>query len=86
MVEHDRVKCIRFQRFFIKWKWINFNEKKGGEKGKGQREREREGGPGISHFIKDIDYNGVILGGALGVMVIVIGNGHSDTSSNPGPD
>ena len=25
-----------------------------------------------------------ILGGARGVMVIVIGNGHGDTSSNPG--
>ena len=25
-------------------------------------------------------------GGAHGVMVIVIGNGHSDTSSNPGWD
>ena len=24
-------------------------------------------------------------GGARGVMVIVIGNGHGDTSSNPGP-
>ena len=29
---------------------------------------------------KDIAY----LGGARGVMVIVIGNGHGDTSSNPG--
>ena len=26
------------------------------------------------------------LGGARGVMVIVIGCGHGDTSSNPGPD
>ena len=26
------------------------------------------------------------LGGARGVMVIVLGNGHSDTSSNPGWD
>ena len=25
-------------------------------------------------------------GGARGVMVIVVGNGHSDTSSNPGLD
>ena len=25
-------------------------------------------------------------GGARGIMVIVIGNGHSDTSSNPGRD
>ena len=24
-------------------------------------------------------------GGARGVMVIVVGNGHGDTSSNPGP-
>ena len=27
----------------------------------------------------------VFLGGARGVMVIVVGNGHGDTSSNPGP-
>ena len=27
-----------------------------------------------------------VLGGACGVMVIVIGNGHGDTSSNPGRD
>ena len=26
------------------------------------------------------------LGGAYGVMVIVVGNGHADTSSNPGQD
>ena len=26
------------------------------------------------------------IGGARGVMVIVVGNGHGDTSSNPGPD
>ena len=26
------------------------------------------------------------VGGARGVMVIVIGNGHGDTSSNPGRD
>ena len=25
-------------------------------------------------------------GGACGVMVIVVGNGHADTSSNPGRD
>ena len=28
----------------------------------------------------------VKIGGARGVMVIVIGNGHGDTSSNPGRD
>ena len=28
----------------------------------------------------------VICGGALGVMVIVVGNGHGDTSSNAGRD
>ena len=28
----------------------------------------------------------VVLGGARGVMVIVVGNGHGDTSSNPGRD
>ena len=27
-----------------------------------------------------------VLGGARGVMVIVVGNGHGDTSSNPGRD
>ena len=27
-----------------------------------------------------------LLGGARGVMVIVAGNGHGDTSSNPGRD
>ena len=26
------------------------------------------------------------IGGACGVMVIVVGNGHGDTSSNPGRD
>ena len=28
----------------------------------------------------------VVCGGARGVMVIVVGIGHGDTSSNPGPD
>ena len=28
----------------------------------------------------------IIYGGARGVMVIVVGNGHSDTSPNPGWD
>ena len=27
-----------------------------------------------------------VCGGARGVMVIVVGNGHGDTSSNPGQD
>ena len=27
-----------------------------------------------------------MAGGARGVMVIVVGNGHGDTSSNPGRD
>ena len=26
----------------------------------------------------------VLFGGARGVMVIIVGNGHGDTSSNPG--
>ena len=26
------------------------------------------------------------FGGARGVMIIVVGNGHGDTSSDPGPD
>ena len=33
-------------------------------------------------FVSDI--NGSIYGGARGVMVIVVGNGHGDTSSKPG--
>ena len=28
----------------------------------------------------------IFFGGARGVMVIVVGNGHGDTSSNPGRD
>ena len=28
----------------------------------------------------------MVSGGARGVMVIVVGNGHGDTSSNPGRD
>ena len=28
----------------------------------------------------------IIIGGARGVTVIVVGNGHDDTSSNPGRD
>ena len=36
---------------------------------------------GIQETINDLSD-----GGARGVMVIVVGNGHSDTSSNPGPD
>ena len=31
-------------------------------------------------------YNGITSGGARGIMVIVVGNGHGDTSSNPGRD
>ena len=27
----------------------------------------------------------LFFGGAYGVMVIIVGNGHGDTSSNPGP-
>ena len=27
-----------------------------------------------------------VLGGARGVMAIIVGNGHGDTSSNPGRD
>ena len=33
-----------------------------------------------------INHIGYICGGARGVMVIVVGNGHGDTSSNPGRD
>ena len=31
-------------------------------------------------------YMTLLFGGARGVMVIVVGNGHGDTSSNPGRD
>ena len=33
-----------------------------------------------------IMYYMYFLGGTRGVMVIVVGNGHGDTSSNPGQD
>ena len=33
-----------------------------------------------------IHYNNKIIGGARDVIVIVVGNGHGDTSSNPGRD
>ena len=32
------------------------------------------------------DVISIIYGGARGVMVIVVGNGHGDSSSNPGRD
>ena len=32
------------------------------------------------------DINVYVCGGARGVMVIVVGNGHGDSSSNPGRD
>ena len=33
-----------------------------------------------------INIMGEGIGGARGIMVIVVGNGHGDTSSNPGQD
>ena len=37
--------------------------------------------------VRHLFYNkGIIRRGARGVMVIVVGNGHSDMSSNPGQD
>ncbi len=42
------------------------------------REREREMERGNVTKPKSTNYGGV--------MVIVVGNGHGDTSSNPGPD
>ena len=38
----------------------------------------------ISHSINTFEYFIAEKGGAHGVMVIVIGNGHGDMSSNPG--
>ena len=41
----------------------------------------------ISHFKFPLRcHKSVHLGGARGVMVIVVGNEHGDTSSNPGRD
>ena len=37
-------------------------------------------------FVLKIVINNLFLGGARGVMAIVVGNGHGDTSSNPGRD
>ena len=39
----------------------------------------------ISQSLANIHYS-FSFGGARGVMVIVVGNGHGNTSSNPGPD
>ena len=39
----------------------------------------KENAPGVT-------FSKVMFGGARGIMVIVIGNGHGDTSSNPGQD
>ena len=35
---------------------------------------------------RTFDWYKMDLGGTRGVMVIVVGNGHGDTSSNPGRD
>ena len=45
----------------------------------------------VPKVMPPIDFPGnyndnILLGGARGVMVIVVGNGHGDTSSNPGRD
>ena len=40
----------------------------------------------IETFNIDIIHGNGYFGGACSVMVIVIGNGHGDTSSNPGRD
>ena len=45
--------------------------------------------PKFSYIIDEIDYlycYNAANGGARGVMVIVVGNGHGDTSSNPEQD
>ena len=43
--------------------------------------------PLITNKLKEFNpFSHQLLGGARGVMVIVVGNGHSDTSSNPGRD
>ena len=35
---------------------------------------------------EEVSVKVIAVGGARGVMVIVAGYGHGDTSSNPGPD
>ena len=43
----------------------------------------------VSNFFKTLSITIMLLyviGGACGVMVIVVGNGHGNTSSNPGRD
>ena len=39
-----------------------------------------------SFMISVYIYIYIYTGGTRGLMVIVVGNGHCDTSSNPGPD
>ena len=39
----------------------------------------------ILTYQEDLALNNLKCGGAHGVMVIIRGNGHGDTSSNPGP-
>ena len=51
------------------------------------RSGERGSGISVLPARRDDDDDAFIFkGGAHGVMVIVIGNGHGDTSSNPGRD
>ena len=41
----------------------------------------------LSHsLMKKVSNLPILTGGARGVIVIVVGNGHGDTSSNPGRD
>ena len=40
----------------------------------------------IDGFTDKLSYIPVVFGGARGVVVIVVGNEHGDTSSNPGRD
>ena len=42
------------------------------------------GTPNLSQRVPE--YNDYDNGGARGIVVIVVGNGHGDTSSNPGRD
>ena len=41
---------------------------------------------GLVSFFFFLVFYGYCVGGARGVMVIVVANGHGDTSSNPGRD
>ena len=46
----------------------------------------RDGYEVVLRIYQSSGITGTSFGGARGVMVIIVGNGHDDTSSNPGRD